>query len=94
MDLVKDKNILVFLQNRDIELFNYYREAPKELQKSLKALYSACYRFNLNNTQTLFIISEVIKPYRQGIMIKMLGDDEECLGKVKHKEDGEIVKLV
>ena len=69
-NIVNDKNVITFLSKKNEELFRYYRQAPKDIQKMLKNIYSACCRFNLNNTQTLFIMQKAISPFRQDILIK------------------------
>lgn len=72
MNIVNDKNVVVFLNTKNDELFNYYRQAPKDIQKMLKNIYSVCYRFNLNNTQTMFMLEEAIRPFKQDILESML----------------------
>ena len=41
----------------------YYKEYPKEVQESLENVYKACWRFNLRNAQTIYMLNEVLKPY-------------------------------
>ena len=96
MDIIREKNIKEFLNLKNTELFNYYRQAPKEIQCMLKNMFNICVRFNLNNNQTLYVIQEAIKPFKHEILCEIFkeGDDYKCHGKVKHKEDGEIVSLV
>lgn len=76
MDIVNDKNLMAFLNKKDIEVFNYYRQAPKDIQKMLKNIYSACYRFNLNNAQTMFMLREALKPFRNEILCSMFEKEE------------------
>lgn len=83
LSIVKEKNIIEFLNLKDNELLNYYRQAPKELQKVLKNVYNACYRFNLLDTQTLYMLEEVIRPYKNNLLEEMFKGEEECLIKIK-----------
>lgn len=72
IDVVKENSVRQYLNLKDNELFMYYRNAPKEIQKQMDNVYKACYRFNLSNTQTLFMIRELLRPFRNQILDNML----------------------
>lgn len=40
-----------------------YKEYPTEVQESLENVYKACWRFNLRNAQTIYMLNEILKPY-------------------------------
>lgn len=71
---MKENKIKEFLNLKDKELFNYYNRSPEDIQKLMNNVYNACYRFNLNNTQTLYMLQEAVKPFKQDILINMLID--------------------
>lgn len=72
IDVVKEKSVRQYLNLKDNELFMYYRSAPKEIQKQMDNVYKACYRFNLNNAQTLYMLNELLRPFRNNIIEEML----------------------
>lgn len=63
-----------FLNLKNKELFDYYNRSPKDIQELMNNVYNACYRFNLNNTQTLYMLQEAVRPFKQDILINMLID--------------------
>lgn len=85
LSIVKEKNITEFLNLKDNELLNYYRQAPKKLQKVLKNVYLACYRFNLLDTQTLYMLEQIIRPYKNDLLDKMFEENK--------KEEDTLIKM-
>ena len=43
MGIVKEPNISEFLNLKDKELFNYYRKAPRDIQKVMSNVYKCCF---------------------------------------------------
>jgi hypothetical protein len=43
----------------------------------IKNLCNACYRFGLNNTQTIYMIDQALKPFKNDLLIEMLGGNYE-----------------
>ncbi len=48
----------------------YYKDYPTEVQESLENVYKACWRFNLRNRQTIYMLNEILKPYDLMGMLK------------------------
>lgn len=46
----------------------YYKDYSKEIQESLENVFSACWRFNLRSSQTIFMLNEMLKPYDNGVL--------------------------
>ena len=42
---------------------HYYNEYSKKEQEMLANLYSACWRFNLQRPQIIFMLNEALKPF-------------------------------
>lgn len=65
---MKEMKIDEFLLRKNNELSNYYRKAPREIQKVMKNIYNASFRFGLNDTQTIYMIEQAIQPLKQDIL--------------------------
>lgn len=72
---MKEMKIQEFLIRKDKMLFEYYRKAPREIQKVIKNVFNACFRFGLNDTQTVYMIEQAIEPLKQDIL-KAYFDEE------------------
>lgn len=42
---------------------SYYKDYPKEVQESLENIYRACWRFNLTDRQTIYMLNEALKAF-------------------------------
>lgn len=72
---MKEMKIQEFLIRKDKMLFEYYRKASREIQKVIKNVYNASFRFGLNDTQTIYMIEQAIEPLKKGIL-KSYFDEE------------------
>ena len=72
---MKEMKIQEFLIRKDKMLFEYYRRAPREIQRVIKNVYNASFRFGLNDTQTGYMIEQAIEPLKQDIL-KAYFDEE------------------
>lgn len=66
------KELREFLVLKDNDLLAYYDYAPNELQKMLCNIYKACYRFALQDVQTLYMLQEAIKPFRNELINRVM----------------------
>ena len=41
----------------------YYEKYSKEVQESLENIYRACWRFNLTDRQTIYMLNEALKAF-------------------------------
>lgn len=64
-----EKNIIEFLKKKDEELYEYYTKAPTDIQKMMKNIYNASFRFGLTNSQTIYMLEESLKPFKQDILM-------------------------
>lgn len=60
-----------FLKLKDEELLKKYDKLSTIEQESIKRIYRACYRFALQDTQILYMISEAIRPYSKIIRLNL-----------------------
>ena len=42
------------------------------LKKIIENVYGACFRFGLNDTQTIYMIEQAIRPLRQDLLLGMM----------------------
>lgn len=58
--------------NKSQELKTYYNKSNRDIKKIIENVYGACFRFGLNNTQTIYMIEQAIKPLRQDLLMGMM----------------------
>lgn len=59
------------------EIKKYYNNSNNDIKEMIKNLYNACYRFGLNDTQTIYMIDQALKPFKNDLLIGMLGGNYE-----------------
>lgn len=62
---MKNETLEEFIENyaKNYNLCYKYSEYSEEVQKMLKRIYAACFRFGLYNSQTLYMLDEALKPF-------------------------------
>jgi hypothetical protein len=63
--------------NKSNEIKKYYDNSNDDIKQMIKNLCNACYRFGLNNTQTIYMIDQALKPFKNDLLIEMLGGNYE-----------------
>lgn len=62
-----DSNLEDFIKNkaRTIDLCKDYKEYSKEVQQSLRNVYTVCWRFDLKTNQTLYMLNQALTPFEK-----------------------------
>ena len=58
--------------NKSKELKTYYEKSNRDIKKIIENVYGACFRFGLNDTQTIYMIEQAIRPLRQDLLLGMM----------------------
>ena len=58
--------------NKSKELKTYYEKSNRDIKKIIENVYGACFRFGLNDTQTIYMIEQAIKPLRQDLLLGIM----------------------
>lgn len=64
-----EQNIVEFLKKKSEELYEYYEKAPNDIRRMMKNIYNASFRFGLTNSQTIYMLEESLKPFKQDILM-------------------------
>lgn len=60
------------LMKKSKQLENDYRNANDDIKVMIQNIFNACFRFGLNDTQTIFMIEQALEPIHNDIMLKLI----------------------
>lgn len=60
------------LMRKSKQLENDYKNANNDIKVMIQNIFNACFRFGLNDTQTIFMIEQALEPIHNDIMLKLI----------------------
>lgn len=62
------------IRKQENNLLNSYRSTNKDIRQMMDNLYNVAFRFVLNETQTVYLLSEAVRPFKLEILSEMMED--------------------
>ena len=60
----------VFKKSNELEY--YYNNSNSDIKNMILNIFNACYRFGLNETQTIYMINQAVKPFKTDLLEGLL----------------------
>ena len=70
---MKREKIEQFLiRKQETDLLDIYKSRNKDIKDMMNNLYNASFRFGLNETQTIYMLNEAVRPFKMEILSDLL----------------------